>query len=201
MNRQQKPFILLGAGGHAKVVLDILRNWDFRILGVCDPFLYRDSVTNWRGIQVLGDDLYLNTLDPQKIVLANGIGITPSSVIRENVYSDFRRLGFSFPPLIHRTAWVSPDAKIEEGVQIMAGAIIQADVLIGENSIINTGATIDHDSEIGAHTHVAPGATICGNVSVGKSSFIGANCTILEGAVIDAGGFVRANNLHLTARS
>lgn len=200
MNRNQRPFILLGAGGHAKVVLDILKDHNFEILGVCDPLLesYRDKA--WRGIKVLGGDSFLRTMDPSQVVLANGIGITSRENLRKKIYCEFSGVGFAFPPLIHGASWVSSTATIESGAQIMAGAIIQADVLIGENSIINTGATIDHDSEIGAHTHIAPGVTICGNVSVGESSFIGSKSVILEGSLINASSFIRANSMFHSLR-
>lgn len=196
MSENQKPFVLLGAGGHAKVVLDILRFHNFQIAGVCDPLLDKKQEEAWRGIKVLGSDTFLKTINPSEVVLANGIGITSQANIRKEIYCEFSGLGFVFPPLIHGVAWVSSTAIIKAGVQIMAGAIIQADALIDEDSIINTGATVDHDSKIGAHTHVGPGATICGDVLVGESCFIGAKSVVLEGSVINSSNFIRANSMH-----
>jgi sugar O-acyltransferase (sialic acid O-acetyltransferase NeuD family) len=157
MNKEEKDFILLGAGGHAKVVMDIIQDHRYHIRGVCDPILYKKKVSKWRGLKVLGDDSFVKKLDPKEIFLANGVGITRSNKIREEIYDEFTKLGFVFPCLVHHSAWISPSARAANGVQIMAGAIIQADVMIGENSIVNTGAKVDHDSIVGAHSHIAPG--------------------------------------------
>ena len=201
MNKTNRPFVLLGAGGHAKVVLDILKDNGLQILGVCDPDLHSKALANWRGVPVLGDDSFVKRIDPNEIFLANGIGVTKSNKIREKVYADFIKLGFVFPALIHSSAWVSPWVTFEDGVQIMAGAVIQADVTIGRNSIVNTGAKVDHDSNVGANTHIAPGVTICGNVLIGDLSFIGSNSCVLEGAVIDRSSFISANSVYYSPKN
>ena len=82
-----------------------------------------------------------------------------------------------------------------DGVQVMAGAVIQVNVSIGDNTLINTGASIDHDSVIGRHCHIAPGVVICGGVTVGDGSFIGAGSIIAEGVKIPENSFVPAGSL------
>lgn len=187
--------VLLGAGGHAKVVLSLAQALGYTMTGVCDPALASQSIAKWREVPVLGGDDAILTLDVGSTVLINGIGQLPGGPVRRNLFEKYRKLGFLFPPLIHPFAWVDASARLEEGVQIMAGAVIQADCRIGENSIINTRASIDHDARIGSHVHVAPGATLCGGVSVGSGAFIGAGATVIQGVTIESDHCLKAGRL------
>lgn len=173
------PLILLGAGGHAKVVTSLARVVGRRIAGVCDPALAVACVTEWRGVPVLGDDSALTQYAPSSYELTMGIGIVHRSQRRTERYLALRALGYQFPPLIHPAAVVDESVVMADGVQIMAGVVIQADARIGCNTIVNTGVTIDHDSDIGNHVHIAPGAVLCGGVRVGDGTFIGASATLL----------------------
>ncbi len=184
---------MLGAGGHAKVLLALVQALDLPIKGVCDPELAKQSQKTWRGVPVLGGDDMLERMKPVEVQLINGIGQTIGSQIRKQIYVKMRALGFSFPALIHPAAWIASEAMLAEGVQIMAGCVIQPDCTIGENTIINTRAGIDHDTRIGAHVHIAPGATLCGGVTIGDNAFIAAGATIIpeitvgESAIVGAG--------------
>ena len=93
--------------------------------------------------------------------------------VRALAYETMRGKGFSFPSLVHPSAWIAPSVSLSDGAQVMAGAIIQPDCEIGENSIINTGANIDHDCVVAGNVHIAPGATLCGGVRVGVGAFVG----------------------------
>lgn len=173
------PLVLIGAGGHAKVVLSLARALRREVLGVCDPALAREGATSWRGLPVLGDDAAISGFGPERIVLLNGIGQVPHGTVRQSVHERWASQGFRFVTLIHPCAVVDPTATLGDGVQVMAGAIVQADVTIGADVIVNTGARVDHDCRIGDHVHVAPGAVVCGGVDVGAASFIGASATLL----------------------
>jgi sugar O-acyltransferase (sialic acid O-acetyltransferase NeuD family) len=173
------PLVLLGAGGHAKVVLSLARAAGFALHGVCDPALARQGVAQWRGVPVLGGDEALDTLEPSTVALANGIGQLVQGTLRRNLYERLARQGFRFPALMHPHAWVDASAMLADGVQVMAGAVIQADCRVGENTIVNTHASLDHDCCIGAHVHIAPGACLCGTVSVGEGAFVGSGATVL----------------------
>jgi len=94
--------------------------------------------------------------------------------------------------LVHPTAWIDPSAVLNEGAQVMAGAVIQADTSVGLNSIINTQASLDHDCCLGAHVHVAPGATLCGNVQVQDRAFIASGATVIQGLTVEEGAVVGA---------
>lgn len=176
--------ILIGAGGHAKVLLDIMLLSSETVEGVIDPNLDKTGIKSWRGLKVLGSDEQIKHFSPANYILVNGLGSLPSSSNRKDIYLKFKKMGFSFKNLTHPSAIVSPSATILEGVQIMAGCIIQADTKLGENAIINTRSSIDHDCVIGAHSHIAPGATISGGVKVGESCHIGTGASIIQGVDI-----------------
>lgn len=193
MIKPTMPLYMLGAGGHAKVLLALIEALGSSIKGVFDPVLFRQGISHWHGLSVLGDDEVLKGMQGERKALINGIGQTVADQTRRGVYKKMLDSGFVFPPLVHPASWVAKDASLSDGVQVMAGAVIQPDCQIGENSIVNTCASIDHDSRIGAHVHIAPGATLCGGVRVGDGAFVAAGATIIqdiqvgEGAVVGAG--------------
>lgn len=185
-------FILLGAGGHAKVLLAQAKARALPIKGVCAPEFTIHQPPSWQGIAVLGDDDALKRFSPTDIRLINGIGQTPGNDARRHIYTTLKQAGFHFPTLTHPFTWVAPDARLADGVQIMAGVIIQHGCQIAENSIINTRASIDHDAHIGTHVHIAPGALLCGDVTVDDGAFIGAGATIGPGVHIGKSAIVGA---------
>jgi sugar O-acyltransferase (sialic acid O-acetyltransferase NeuD family) len=193
MSRIDRSCILLGAGGHAKVVLGLAHALGLRVIGVCDPGLASAGDASWRGIPVLGDDRALAHHDPRNVALLNGIGQVAGSASRQRIHEQLSADGFEFPALVHPGAMVDGTATISQGVQVMAGAVVQADVSIGTGTIINTGARVDHDCRIGQHVHIAPGAVLCGGVDVGDFAFLAAACTVLpqvrigESAIVAAG--------------
>lgn len=193
------PLILLGSGGHAKVLLALIRAAGLQIQGVCSPELAGEEGREWRGVAVLGGDEALDRFDPQGTSLVNGVGQVVGSVARRQLFERFAARGFVFPVLVHPAAWVDPNVQFGQGVQIMAGAVIQPDTSIGVATIVNTGASVDHDCRIGAHVHIAPGATLCGGVTICDNAFVASGATILpgctvgEGAVVGAGAVLTRN--------
>ncbi|RDB42170.1 sugar acetyltransferase [Halomonas sp. DQ26W] len=175
------PVILLGGGGHAKVVLDLLRVLKRNVLGVCDPGLADQGIQLWRGLSVLGDDHAVERYAPADIELANGTGSLPGNTLRYRLHTQFTRQGYRFATLVHPSAILGSGVKLGQGVQIMAGVIVQADSRIGDNVILNTRACIDHDGVIGDHVHVAPGAVMSGDVTLGDGCHIGAGANLLQG--------------------
>lgn len=186
------PLILLGAGGHAKVLLSLVKAVGLKVSGVCDPELAQQKRSQWRGTKVLGGDEALEALDPASVGLINGIGQLVGSTSRRKTFERLKAKGFRFPQLVHPAAWVDVSAVLNEGVQVMAGAVIQADVTVGSNSIVNTGASLDHDCRLGAHVHVAPGATLCGCILVHDRAFIACGATVAQGLTVGEGAVVGA---------
>jgi sugar O-acyltransferase (sialic acid O-acetyltransferase NeuD family) len=185
------PVVIIGSGGHAKVVADTLAAMGRVVRGFLDidPARWNSTVN---GIPVLGGDDALNRGDTSEIELANGIGSVRSLELRRAAFERYRAIGFRFVTIVHPRAVVSPSVRLEEGAQIMAGAIIQPDVVIGENTIVNTGAIVDHDCRIGAHCHIAPGCTLSGNVTVGVASHIGTGASVKQGVKLGTGAVVGA---------
>lgn len=188
-----RPFVLLGAGGHARVLLALLRAAGHAVLGVCDPRLAAEGAACWEGLDVLGDDAAIHGLGTARVRLALGIGQLSTGTLRARMFEQWKAAGYEFPSLVHPAAWLADDARLAEGVQIMAGSIVQPGCSVGENSVVNTRASIDHDCRIAGNVHVAPGATLCGSVCVGAGAFIGAGAVVIQGlsigerAVVGAG--------------
>ncbi|MDP3625767.1 MAG: acetyltransferase [Hydrogenophaga sp.] len=188
------PLVLVGAGGHARVLKALIEAAGLRLLGVVDPVLAREKAQTWLDLPVLGDDLSLMNMDAGSIGLVHGIGQTPGSTVRYLIYNKLYAAGFRFPPLIHPHAWVAPDALLADGVQVMAGAVVQPACRIGENTIVNTRASIDHDGNIGSHVHVAPGAVLCGGITLESGVFIGAGAVLLSNLKVGSGATVAAGS-------
>ncbi|MEW5715669.1 acetyltransferase [Pseudomonas sp. SB113] len=181
---EPQSLVMLGAGGHAKVLLSLAISSGLQVQGVCDPELKRSGASTWRGIKVLGGDEVLELLDCTDVGLINGIGQVVGSSLRQSIYERAVGMGFRFPVLVHPSASVDASAQLAEGVQVMAGAVIQADASLGVNTIVNTSASVDHDCSVAAHVHIAPGVTLCGSVQVATGAFIGAGATVIQGLVI-----------------
>ena len=198
MGRIVKKIIIIGGGGHARVLIFALKALQREIIGILDPDVKLIGQTI-AGIPVLGNDDAIRNYAPDSVDLVNGIGSVILPEKRKAIYVKFKNAGYSFASVIHPSAIVVDDVKIGEGVQIMAGAILQSGCLIGDNAIINTGAIVDHDCKIGAHVHIAPGSVISGGVEIGEMVHIGTGATIIQcikigdSAVIGAGAVVIDN--------
>lgn len=194
----KKKIIILGAGGHAKVLADELLSQEIPVFGIISPNEKKGS--EWfGGLKVLGDDSCVSRFLPEDILLVNGVGSIGVSAKRRDIYLNFKRAGFQFASVIHSSAVVSARTVLGEGVQVMAGAIVLAGSRLGDNVIVNTKASIDHDCDIAAHVHLAPGVTLSGGVKVGESSHLGTACSVIqnicigESVTIAAGSVVTQN--------
>lgn len=194
-----KPFIVIGAGGHAKVVTDLLLAAGETVIGLTDQnsSCHGDMVL---GCPILGDDDILSDYKSDEINLAMGVGATgkdlPHSLrMRYNAFQSLKQIGFSFPPIVHPSAVLGREVEIEDGAQIMAGSVIQSGSRIGELAIINTNVSIDHDCEIGIATHLGPRAVLGGRVRVGMASYIGLGAIVLQTLVIKDNSVVGAGSV------
>lgn len=187
----KRPIIILGAGGHAKVLIDTLQNQAANLLGITDPGPNKFGQVIF-GVPVIGNDDSIFKYNNKSIYLVNGIGMIDNSDRRRQIFKYFNRCGYNFASVVHDSAVISPNTEFFEGVQIMAGAIIQAGSTIGINSIINSRANIDHDTIIGAHVHIAPGVTISGGVRIDDGTLIGAGATIKQEIKIGSNCIVAA---------
>lgn len=175
-----KPLIIIGNGGHAAVLVEILIAQQRIIIGYTAP----NEKKSFFNLPYLGTDDVIINYHTDEVELVLGLGKINISHSRKSIFEQFSEKGYFFANVIHTTAIVSPSAQIGQGVQIMAGAIVQTNVTIGNSTIINTGSIIDHDGIIGSHTHLAPGTTLSGGVRIGESSLIGVGTTIIQGITI-----------------
>lgn len=185
------PLIILGAGGHAKVLIDALLASSAVITGIVDPDLSLLGTTIL-GVPVLGGDEVVNEFPPTLIQLVNGLGSVGLPIKRQQLYEKFKGLGYSFASVVHPSAVIASDVILGEGAQVMAGAVIQPGCRIGIDSIINTRASVDHDCCLGNHLHIAPGVTLSGMVTVGKFTHIGTGATVIQGITIGCGCMIAA---------
>lgn len=190
-NADDKPVILLGAGGHARVLISLLRLLGRPIAALLDDDPAKQG-TRIDGLPITAGLDAISKHNTQEIQLINAIGSAHRPTARQAVYDQYVKLGYSFATLIHPAAAVAPEAIFEQGVQIMAHATLQPGANLQPNTLINTAASIDHDTTIGEHTHIAPGATLCGGVSIGPGCHIGAGATIIQGLTLGAGVVVGA---------
>ncbi|MBI3315523.1 MAG: acetyltransferase [Candidatus Omnitrophica bacterium] len=186
---KNRPVVLIGAGGHAKVLVDALRLLKINVVGAADLHLGIQGFS----VPLIGkDEDVIKKYKPGEIYLVNGVAGTRVSPLRQRVYERFKKRKFKFLSVIHPSAVIAKDVKIGEGAQVMAGAVIQTGSLIGENSIINTRASVDHDCHVGAHVHIAPGAILCGGVRVGDGCHVGAGAILIQNARIREKQFIKA---------
>lgn len=171
-----KPVILIGNGGHAAVLTEILLMQHRTIIGFTAP----EKQDNRFGLSYVGTDNVIDSYSSEDVELVLCLGSVDVSSIRANIFNHYKRKGYKFTSVIHETAVVSSYANLGEGVQIMAGTIIQPFAKIADNTIINTSSSIDHDCSIGENCHIAPGVTLSGNVTVGDCTHIGTGSTIIQ---------------------
>lgn len=189
-----KKVIVLGMGGHAKVLLDAMSHNEIDVIGYTD--FNQCDVAHASNYPYLGRDEAVLKLSREDVWLVNGIGMLPSSnQPRHDCFKFFKGKGYRFLSVIHPSAIIAHDVLIDEGAQIMAGVILQTGVSIGANTIVNTSASIDHDCKIGRDVHIAPGVVMSGGVKVGDRCFIGIGARIIQNTQIVKNAFVRAGEV------
>ena len=178
-----KRIIVYGAGGHAKVIISMLRLMDWEIAGLIDDNVPADTLVS--GVKVLGGAGLLADLRSQGISnVVNSIGGIGDYLARWNVFQQLRELDFSFPTLVHPSAFVEDSAVLSDGVQILPQSYVSSESTIGFGTLINAGVVISHDAEIGRCVNMSPGALIAGNVKVADFAQIGMGATINIGVRI-----------------
>ena len=187
--------IIAGAGGHGRVVLDILRAaGEHRVVGFLDANQDLHG-TEVAGVPVLG---HLNVLPKLKAKGAGGaIVAIGDNRVRRSYAEKLTAAGLELISAVHPSTVVSPRATIGRNVMVAPGAIVCTDARILDGAIVNTAAAIDHDCEIGEAAHVAPGVRLAGRVTVGEGAFIGIGANVLPclsigaHAVVGGGALVR----------
>lgn len=189
-----KDIIVIGGGGHAKVIISILKRLNkFNIVGYTDP-LDKGVLL---GVRYFGPDVKIDEFLDKNLMISvvMGIGKLKIADLRRKIYNSLIQKGLHFPLIIAPTAVINQDVSISNGTVIMDGVVINSSVNIGELSIINTKSSIDHDSIIGDNVHIAPGVTISGGVSIGENCVIGVGSTIIQSISICSNSFIGAGSV------
>jgi sugar O-acyltransferase (sialic acid O-acetyltransferase NeuD family) len=180
-----KPVLVLGAGGHAAVIVDILRQLQVEILGIVATNQPKDTLV-FDGIPYFSKDDDVLRFSKDKILLVNGIGSMPGSNIRSALHEFFKQAGYNFMTIVAPSATVSNYTILAEGSQLLPGCIINTNAQIGVSTIVNTGAIIEHDCIIGNHNHVAPGVVLSGGVMTDEYVHIGTGAQVIQNIKIGA---------------
>ena len=186
--------LIIGAGGHAQVVADIL--WRMRDAGerVLPVGFVDDNIAlqgqEFLGLPVLGATSERTAIAHDAAIVAIGNGR-----VRRDLFEALRQAGERFALARHPGTVVAPDVSVQDGAMLCAGVVVNTGTTIGANVILNTGCTIDHHNRISDHVHIAPGVHTGGEVVVGEGALIGIGAIVLPQRRIGAGSIVGAGAL------
>lgn len=182
--------VILGGGGHAKVLISVIQKLPWTITGYVDP---RD-VGPVLGAPHLGGDDVLPALLARLpgCAAAMGVGKVDATGRRAHLQAAAEALGYGFPAFVSPDAVVNVEVELGAGTAIFDGAVVNAGVVTGPTCVVNTNATVEHDCRLGANVHVGPGATVSGGVSIGDHTFVGAGAVVIHGVRIARGCLIGA---------
>lgn len=189
---KKKNIILIGAGGHAKVCIDVIESEKkFKIIGLID----NKKKGKFLNYDILGNDKILKKILKKIKYAFISIGHLKYPELRRSKFLQLKSLGFTFPVIKSPFSVVSKRSSIGEGTIIMHNSVVNPDTKIGLNCIINTMSLIEHDVKIGDFSHISTNSTVNGNVKIGKNCFVGSAAVIREGVSIKDNTFIKANTL------
>ena len=183
-----KDVIIIGAGGHAKVIADIIYKSGDNLIGFLDDNLANKGKEIYLGKKVLGTTKDIENYNKNYFIIGIGNNSIRKKINNEN--------NLKLYTAIHPSAIIAQDVKIGTGSVIMAGVVINPGTVIGKNCIINTCSSLDHDNLLEDYVHISPGAHLAGTVTIKEGTWIctGAivknNITIGKNNIIGAGGVV-----------
>ena len=185
--------LIIGGGGHARVVADILRAMDSM-----EPLGYvtgdhPPGTPGPLGLPVLGGDDSVAAIPHDGLVVAVG-----DNEIRQRLFERFAAQGETLVSAVHPSAILAPDVVLGRGCMVCPGAIVNTGSRIGDDVILNTGCVVDHDCRVGDHTHVAPGAKLAGAVEVGSGALVGLGAAVLPGVILGDGAVAGAGAVVLS---
>ena len=181
-----KNMVVYGAGGHGKVVAEILAAMGHTVRGFIDDDVELCGKTIL-GLRVFEAGEWLKANSGSQIAL--GIG---DNYAREKAACSVREYGCALLPALHPAATVSKSAMLRDGVVVMAGAVLNAECRIEPGAIINTGAIVEHDVRISCYAHISPNATLGGGSQIGTHSHIGMSASVLPLKIVGADCIVGA---------
>lgn len=188
-NGIKKKLLIIGAGGHGRVVADIalkMNKWE-SVAFLDDDKNKKSSM----GLEIIGD-----SRDTEKYIIDNDLFVAiGDNRTRKKLQDELEIAGASIPILVHPSAVIGCDVEIGIGTVLMAGVIINSCSTIGKGCIINTSASIDHDNKLGDYVHISPGVHLAGTVEIGKETWIGIGTIVNNDIKITNGCTVGAGSL------
>src|SRR2546430_13571427 len=182
--------VLVGAGGHARVVLDAARASGLDVVAVVDARADLKG-SKFEGLEIVGDESAIADLRRRGVdAVLLGVGSIDVGGARRALYARISALGLQLPVVRHPSAVVSPTATIGPGSVVFANATINPGARVGTNVIVNTATIVDHDVVIGDHAHVSPGAHLAGGGTGGEGSHVGIGARSIQGVRIGASAVV-----------
>jgi sugar O-acyltransferase (sialic acid O-acetyltransferase NeuD family) len=160
-----KEFAIIGASGHAKVIIEIIKEAGGIVKEITDS---NPAITELMGHAVTRE---MQSTAPVVVAVGN-------NRIRKRIVSETNNL---FGKAIHPRANISTSVIVGEGTVVMAGATVNAEASIGKHCIINTNAAIDHECRIGDFVHISPGVSLAGNVTVDEGTHLGIGSSVIPG--------------------
>lgn len=185
-----KKLIIVGNGGHSKVVQEIVRKSDYQLIEIWDDKY--SEVTCIDGINYAPIDVNHPFVEDKSVFFFLAIG---DNSVRKKIANRFNINKSRYATILAPSAIISTEAFISGGSLVMEGAIIQAGSTIGDQVIVNSGSIIDHDCQIEEYVHVAPGATITGHCTVRQMSLIGAGSTLIPSVVVEEHATIGAGSV------
>lgn len=181
-------YVVVGAGGHGRVVVDALLAAGARVTAVLDA-----AEDRW-GEDLLGVPIRADSADDpgQGVLVVVAVVGFGDGAQRRRLVEEWSRRGARFGTVVHPAAVVSPFAQVDEGAQVMARAVVNPGASIGTNAIINTAVVVEHDCVVGEGAHLSPGVVLGGTVTIGPWAQVGLQATVLPGCRVGAGAIVGA---------
>lgn len=172
--------VIVGGGGHAKVVMEIAELNGYELVGFVDD---DPAVQSLGNLTKLGDLRSYGASDILDRGRAHVVAIGDNGT-RRNVADMLAGRGARFVTLVHPRAIVSTKSEVAEGTVVMAGAIISPFASVGRHTIVNSGCVVEHDDVIGDYAHISPGANLAGRVSIGEGTHIGIGSNVLPSVTV-----------------
>ena len=191
-----REIVVVGGGGHAKVVISVLKQIGYHIEGYTDV-ADRGSIL---GVPYLGRDVILqDVIKTHRLASAViGIGKVDASKLRLDLQDKLGTLGFRFPVICSPHALVSEEVSLGAGTVVLDRVVINSGTEIGKACILNTGSIVEHDCRLGENVHIAPGVTISGGVTIGDNCMIGVGANIIQSIQICQGCLIGAGATVIT---
>ncbi|WP_460389434.1 NeuD/PglB/VioB family sugar acetyltransferase, partial [Thermus thalpophilus] len=171
--------VVIGAGGHGKVVVATAMEAGMEVLAVLD-----DDSNKW-GSRLLEAPVWGPIFSFSSFAHETDVGFVLAigeNKLRKKLATQIQ--GVRWATLVHPKAYVHPSASVGEGTVIFAGAVVQPSALIGKHVIVNTGAVVEHDCKVGDWAHLASGARLAGGVNIEEGAFLGTGGVVILEAVV-----------------